>query len=85
MGDAQLCRDEELSRALYREHADALLSYVQRLMHGDRQLAEDIVQETLLRAWTHADRLPADAQRPWLLTTAPPGHRRLPGPQRPPG
>jgi DNA-directed RNA polymerase specialized sigma24 family protein len=54
-------------------------------MHGDRQLAEDIVQETLLRAWTHADRLPADAQRPWLLTTAPPGHRRLPGPQRPPG
>jgi RNA polymerase sigma-70 factor (ECF subfamily) len=70
MGDAQLCRDEELSRALYREHADALLSYVQRLMHGDRQLAEDIVQETLLRAWTHADRVPADAQRPWLFITA---------------
>lgn len=70
MGHPQLGRDEELSRALYREHAGALLSYVTRLMNGDRQLAEDIVQETLLRAWTHADRLPADAQRPWLFTTA---------------
>lgn len=61
---------EQLARALYAEHATALLSYVQRLMHGDRQLAEDIVQETLVRAWRHADQLPADAQRPWLFTTA---------------
>jgi RNA polymerase sigma-70 factor (ECF subfamily) len=70
MGDTQLGRDEALSRALYSEHADALLSYVRWLMHGDRQLAEDIVQETLLRAWKHADRLPPQAQRPWLFTTA---------------
>jgi RNA polymerase sigma-70 factor (ECF subfamily) len=70
MGDTQLSRDEELSRALYSEHASALLSYVQRLMQGDRQLAEDIVQETMLRAWKHADRLPVAAQRPWLFTTA---------------
>lgn len=70
MCEAQLSRGEELLRGLYREHADALLSYVQRLMHGDRQSAEDIVQETLLRAWRHADRLPCGAQRPWLFTTA---------------
>ncbi|NUS15332.1 MAG: sigma-70 family RNA polymerase sigma factor [Streptomyces sp.] len=71
MGDTQLSRDEELSRALYEEHAGALLAYVRRLMHGDRQLAEDIVQETMLRAWKHdADRMPVAAQRPWLFTTA---------------
>lgn len=70
MGDTQLSRDEQLSRALYKEHAPALLAYVQRLMRGDRQLAEDIVQETLLRAWRHAGQLPAQARRPWLFTTA---------------
>ena len=70
MGGTQLGRDEERSRALYSEHAGALLTYVQRLMHGDRQLAEDIVQETLLRAWRHTDRIPPEAQRQWLFTTA---------------
>lgn len=70
MGETQLSRDEQLSRALYSEHASALLAYIQRLVNGDRQLAEDIVQETLVRAWTHADQLPQDAQRPWLFTTA---------------
>jgi L-alanine-DL-glutamate epimerase-like enolase superfamily enzyme len=44
MSGSQLGRDQELSRALYEEHASALLAYVQRLVHGDRQLAEDIVQ-----------------------------------------
>ncbi|CAM5251322.1 hypothetical protein SFUMM280S_03241 [Streptomyces fumanus] len=40
--------DEELMRALlYREHADGpLLAYVLRLVAGDRQRAEDVVQET---------------------------------------
>ena len=41
---------EELLRALHDEHAPALWRYVVWLC-GDRQLAEDIVQETLLRAW----------------------------------
>ncbi|HKC29677.1 MAG TPA: sigma-70 family RNA polymerase sigma factor [Jatrophihabitans sp.] len=70
MGDTQVGREDEVSRALYDEHAGALLTYVQRLMHGDRQLAEDVVQETLLRAWQHAGQLPAEARRPWLFTTA---------------
>lgn len=61
---------EQLARALYAEHAGALLSYVQRLVRGDRQLAEDIVQETLVRAWRHADRVTPEAGRPWLFTTA---------------
>jgi RNA polymerase sigma-70 factor (ECF subfamily) len=70
MSGSQLGRDQELSRALYEEHANALLAYVQRLVHGDRQLAEDIVQETLLRAWRHAGHVPARAPRPWLFITA---------------
>jgi RNA polymerase sigma-70 factor (ECF subfamily) len=70
MGDTRLDRGEELTRELYREHADALLCYVQRLMHGDREPAEDIVQETLLRAWNHRDEVPIEARRPWLFTTA---------------
>jgi RNA polymerase sigma-70 factor (ECF subfamily) len=39
-------------------------------MHGDEQLAEDIVQETLLRAWRNAARVPAASRRPWLFVTA---------------
>ena len=66
----QLDGGEELVRALYEEHAAPLLAFVQRLMGGDRPLAEDIVQETLLRAWRHADELSADRVRPWLFTTA---------------
>lgn len=37
----------------------------------DRALAEDVVQETLLRAWRSLDSLGDDkAARPWLLTIA---------------
>src|SRR5262245_24761217 len=61
--------NEDLLRALHDEHATALLVFVRRLT-GDRGQAEDIVQETLLRAWRHANRLPPDGIRPWLFTTA---------------
>jgi RNA polymerase sigma-70 factor, ECF subfamily len=70
MGGSHVGRNEDLSRMLYSQHAEALLAYVQRLMHGDRQLAEDIVQETLLRAWKNADRVPPESRRPWLFVTA---------------
>nr|WP_107100533.1 sigma-70 family RNA polymerase sigma factor [Streptomyces puniciscabiei] len=64
--------DEELLRALYAEHAGPLFHYVLRLTSGDRQWAEDVVQETLLRAWQHPaafdpERGPA---RAWLCTVA---------------
>ncbi|WP_267965260.1 sigma-70 family RNA polymerase sigma factor [Streptomyces sp. NRRL F-5123] len=64
--------EEELMRALYREHAGALYTYVLRLVAGDRFLAEDIVQETLLRAWKSAATLDPAARslRPWLVTVA---------------
>jgi len=63
---------EESLRALFDEHARALLSYAVRLTDGDRSRAEDIVQETLLRAWRNLDRLEEDRRpvRPWLFTVA---------------
>jgi RNA polymerase sigma-70 factor (ECF subfamily) len=70
MSGSQLGNSEELTRALFAEHAEALLAYVQRLLRGDRQLAEDIVQETLLRAWRNGDQVPARSRRPWLFVTA---------------
>jgi RNA polymerase sigma-70 factor (ECF subfamily) len=62
--------DERLLRALYARHARPLLAYVERLVGGDRQRAEDIVQETLLRAWQHAGDLTVEDARPWLFTVA---------------
>jgi RNA polymerase sigma-70 factor, ECF subfamily len=65
--------EDTLVKMLYEEHAGPLLMFVLRLTGGDRQRAEDIVQETLLRAWRNAHRLGAQGQqslRPWLVTVA---------------
>jgi RNA polymerase sigma-70 factor (ECF subfamily) len=44
----------------------------------DPSVAEDVVQETLLRAWRSLDTLTEDvAARPWLLTIARREHARL--------
>jgi RNA polymerase sigma-70 factor (ECF subfamily) len=56
---------------LVRAHGASLLSYTVRLTDGDRHLAEDVVQETWLRAWRHADRLTdLDSVRSWLMRVA---------------
>lgn len=62
-------RDEALVHAVYQEHGRALLAYATRLT-GDRAAAEDIVQETLIRAWRHPDVLTngKGSTRGWLLT-----------------
>jgi RNA polymerase sigma-70 factor (ECF subfamily) len=59
------------AETLYAEHAGPLLRYVWRLT-GDRQRGEDIVQETLLRAWLHAEQLHEDqaSVRSWLFRVA---------------
>jgi RNA polymerase sigma-70 factor, ECF subfamily len=62
--------DEALVRALYDEHAAPLLRYALRLTSGDRQRAEDIVQETLLRAWLHPEAIAERPARPWLFAVA---------------
>jgi RNA polymerase sigma-70 factor, ECF subfamily len=63
---------DESVQSLYSQHAAALLSFVLRLVGGDRQTAEDIVQETFLRAWRSAGRLDdtGPSVRPWLFTVA---------------
>jgi RNA polymerase sigma-70 factor (ECF subfamily) len=62
---------EALVRSLYAEHGRSLLAYATRLT-GDRAAAEDVVQETLVRAWKHADDLAEGkgSVRGWLLTVA---------------
>jgi RNA polymerase sigma-70 factor (ECF subfamily) len=63
--------DEALVRSVYEEHGRALLAYATRLT-GDRAAAEDVVQETLVRAWRHPEVLVngKGSVRGWLLTVA---------------
>jgi len=57
---------------LHAAHGETLLRYLVRLTHGERHTAEDLLQDTLLRAWQHADTLPTgeDSERRWLFTVA---------------
>ena len=60
-----------LMKALYDEHAAVLWRYALRLT-GDASQAEDVVQETLLRAWQHPEVI-GDTERSaraWLFTVA---------------
>lgn len=61
----------DLMRTLHDEHAAALWAYAMRLTAGDRSRAEDVVQETLLRAWRSPQVLDrAGSARSWLFTVA---------------
>ena len=63
--------DDRLLRTLHDEHAHALWAYVVRLTGGDRAKAQDVVQETLLRAWrTPAVLAGTSSPRGWLYTVA---------------
>jgi RNA polymerase sigma-70 factor (ECF subfamily) len=64
--------DDQLLRALHDEHAHALWTYVVRLTGGDRAKAQDVVQETLLRAWRTPSVLDQakGSPRGWLYTVA---------------
>ncbi len=57
---------------LYRRNYSHLLAFVMKFTLGDLARAEDVVQETMTRAWCHVDELdPTDgAARPWLFTVA---------------
>ena len=63
--------ESQVMRVLYAEHAAAIWRYAMRLT-GDAARAEDVVQETLLRAWRHPE-VTADSERSaraWLFTVA---------------
>jgi RNA polymerase sigma-70 factor, ECF subfamily len=57
---------------LYRANARPLYRYLLRLTLGNREEAEDHLQETFLRAWRWLQQNPADLTtiRPWLFTVA---------------
>ena len=58
-------------RQLYSRYAKALHGYVDQFC-PDRASADDIVQETFIRAWHHLPQLSADDRpvRPWLFRVA---------------
>lgn len=62
----------DLLRALHDEYGAGLWAFALRGTSGDRAAAEDVVQETLLRAWRHIDRLNPDEGSPkaWLYSVA---------------
>src|SRR5689334_11884158 len=64
--------DDVMVTELYRQYRGPLLLFVLRLTAGDRQQAEDIVQETMVRAWREAGRLDLSepSLMPWLATVA---------------
>ncbi|MFE6904511.1 sigma-70 family RNA polymerase sigma factor [Streptomyces sp. NPDC057717] len=61
-----------LIEQLYAENARYLTSLLLPRVNGDHQMAEDIVQETMLRAWSNAEKLSAEPGfvQPWLITVA---------------
>jgi len=68
----KLPRDADAAvRQLYSHHASALYGYVQRFC-PDPASADDIVQETFIRAWRHLPQLSADDRPigPWLYRVA---------------
>ncbi|RFS45637.1 sigma-70 family RNA polymerase sigma factor [Micromonospora craniellae] len=54
------------------EHREMLIKYCSRLAGGDRHLAEDVVQETFIRAWQQVERLTEErgSVRGWLKQVA---------------
>ncbi|MET9606803.1 sigma-70 family RNA polymerase sigma factor [Streptomyces sp. NPDC006512] len=70
---ARRTTEEHTFARLHREHGKALLGFLLALTRGDRHRAEDLVQETLVRAWKHPEALESTdhaSLRPWLYTVA---------------
>src|SRR5215472_17259702 len=64
--------DDAIITALYQQYRGPLMTFVMRLTAGNRQQAEDVVQETMVRAWREAGRLDLSeaSLMPWLTTVA---------------
>ncbi|WP_241002894.1 sigma-70 family RNA polymerase sigma factor [Streptomyces sp. CB01881] len=64
--------DPDTVAEIHRLHGGYLMRALMRATGGDRGKAEDILQETLLRAWQHPEALAAgpEQSRPWLFTVA---------------
>lgn len=67
-GEPPSAEDEVMTR-LYRDHHQMLLAFIGRYVSG-RHRAEDVAQETLLRAWRNLDALEQGNVRSYLFTIA---------------
>lgn len=70
--DARPDTEDDLVPLLYKDFRATLFSQVMALTNHDRQWTEDVVQETMIRAWQHAGTLEREPGmlRGWLLTVA---------------
>jgi RNA polymerase sigma-70 factor (ECF subfamily) len=71
--ESRECRAEFRMREIHRNNGGALLHFLRNLVSsGASHTAEDLVQETMLRAWRNLDAVPVESepQRRWLFTVA---------------
>ena len=63
---------ERRMRILFQANARPLRRFLLRLTHGQPEAADDLLQETMLRAWRKMEELPTEAEpvRRWLFTVA---------------
>ncbi|MFI6079009.1 sigma-70 family RNA polymerase sigma factor [Actinoplanes sp. NPDC051343] len=62
---------EQRINRVHAEHSGAVLHFLMSLT-GERHTAEDLLQETMIRAWQHLDTIPDDYEttRRWLFVVA---------------
>ncbi|MEU7588256.1 sigma-70 family RNA polymerase sigma factor [Micromonospora sp. NPDC049230] len=62
--------DDRRLAEIYAEHGPVLRRFLLGLTNGEWHSAEDLLQETMVRAWRSGDRLPTDEKglRTWLFT-----------------
>jgi RNA polymerase sigma-70 factor (ECF subfamily) len=71
--DTEACRAEVQMSEIHRNNGVPLLHFLRRLLpQGVTHTAEDLVQETMFRAWRSLDAVPVEpeSQRRWLFTVA---------------
>ncbi|TDC43801.1 sigma-70 family RNA polymerase sigma factor [Micromonospora sp. KC213] len=63
---------EQRMRVLFDANVGPLRGYLMRLTGGQREAADDLLQETMLRTWRKIDELPAgeESLRRWLFRVA---------------
>lgn len=59
-------------RGLHADHSVLLRRYLLRFTYGDKEAADDLLQETMIRAWRHLPSVPDETNRArrWLFTVA---------------
>jgi RNA polymerase sigma-70 factor (ECF subfamily) len=69
---ASATADSQAIKRLWQAHGATLTRFAMKLTLGDKQRAEDIVQETLVRAWRHPDVVGSGDRdiMPWLFTVS---------------